>query len=93
VTAVSDAVLFTLIFGGLFVLRVVFATIFFALILPSGDRCPNCDHPTLRVASPVIDRVFPWFRRSWCLRCGWEGMLRHGTLTPERSRVDTLTPR
>ena len=47
----SDALLFTLIFAGLFVLRIILATIFFACILPAGDRCLMCDAPTIRVAS------------------------------------------
>jgi hypothetical protein len=88
----SDALLFTLIFAGLFVLRIVFATIFFLLILPAGDRCIMCDAPTIRVAS-AFDRVLPWFRRSWCLRCGWKGVLRRGTVTAESARSETLTRR
>jgi hypothetical protein len=88
----SDALLFTLIFGGLFVLRIILATIFFALILPADDHCPNCDSPTLRVAS-AFDRVLPWFRRSWCLRCGWHGVLRRGTVTTESARSESLTRR
>ena len=88
----SDALLFTLIFGGLFVLRIILATIFFALILPADDHCPNCDSPTLRLAS-AVDRVLPWFRRSWCLRCGWHGVLRRGTITRESARSESLTRR
>jgi hypothetical protein len=89
----SDAVLFTVVFGGLFVLRVVAATVVFALLLPRGDRCLNCDAVTLRVASPFMDRVFPWFRRSWCLACGWHGMLRRGPLTPQPEPRPAVTRR
>ena len=39
----SDAVLFVLVFGGLFVLRGVAATVVFLWILPDGIRCPQCD--------------------------------------------------
>jgi len=78
---VSDTALFALIFGGIFALRILIATIAFALILPRGDRCPNCDHPTLRVSSWLFDRVLPWFRKSWCITCGWHGLLRRGPLT------------
>ena len=46
-----DAVLCILIIGGFFVLRAVLATVFFFYLLPEGDRCPNCDAPTLRVQS------------------------------------------
>lgn len=88
----SDALLFTVIFAGLFVLRIILATIFFALILPAGDRCIMCDSPTIRVESK-FDRVLPYFRRSWCLKCGWRGVLRRGTVTTEPVRTETLTRR
>lgn len=88
----SDALLFTVIFAGLFVLRIILATIFFALILPAGDRCIMCDSPTIRVAS-VFDRVLPYFRRSWCLKCGWRGVLRRGAVTTESVRSESLTRR
>ena len=88
----SDVFLFSLIFGGLLVIRVVMATVFFALILPAGDRCLSCDAPTIRVASR-LDRVFPWFRRSWCLRCGWHGVLRRGAITEEPTLSETLSRR
>jgi hypothetical protein len=89
----SEALLFTLIFGGLFVLRIILATVFFALILPAGDRCPNCDAATIRVESVLFERLMPWFRRSWCLRCGWEGVLLRGTVTAEAVRPASLTRR
>lgn len=88
----SEALLFTLIFGGLFVLRIILATIFFAVLLPAGDHCINCDAPTIRVKS-ALDRVMPWFRKSWCLRCGWHGLLRRGTVTVEPTHSETLTRR
>ena len=88
----SYAVVFTLIFVGLFVLRIILATIFFALILPDDGRCPYCDANTLRVAS-AFDRVLPWFRRSWCLRCGWHGVLRRGTIASEVTHAETLSRR
>ncbi len=77
----SDVALFALIFGGIFVLRILIATIAFFFILPRGDRCPNCDHPTLRVSSVLFDRLLPVFRKSWCLTCGWHGLLRRGELS------------
>jgi hypothetical protein len=88
----SYAVLFTLIFVGLFVLRIILATIFFALLLPADDHCLNCDSPTIRIESSW-DRFLPWFRRSWCLRCGWHGVLRRGSVTVEATRSETLTRR
>lgn len=78
----SDATIFLGFFGLLFFLRIVAATIFFYFILPKGDRCPNCDTPTLRVQSKWWNRLVPFLRTSWCLGCGWEGLLRHGTVTP-----------
>lgn len=80
----SDTALFVLIFGGLFVLRIVAATIIFLVLLPRDGHCPNCDEPTTRVASLVCDRCLPWFRKSWCLRCGWEGIMRRSDKHAER---------
>ncbi|MFN8668227.1 MAG: hypothetical protein U0164_13710 [Gemmatimonadaceae bacterium] len=83
----SDAALFIAFFGGLMILRLLVATVAFLVILPPGDRCPNCDHPTLRVESLLYDHVLRWFRKSWCIECGWHGLLRRGPLsepTPER---------
>lgn len=81
----SDAVLFVLLFGGLFVLRFIIATVVFLYILPAGDRCPNCDAVTLWMQSRAWNAVMPWFRTSWCLACGWEGFLR-------RLPPDTVAP-
>jgi len=80
----SDAAIFVVVIGGIFILRITVATVAFLLILPSGDRCPICDHPTLRVSSVLFDRALPWFRKSWCLTCGWQGLLRRGTLSESR---------
>ena len=78
----SSVVLFCVIFVGFFILRLVAATVFFFLILPDGDHCPNCDAVTLRVASKGLNTLMPWFRTSWCFECGWHGLLRKGPLTP-----------
>ena len=77
----SDAMIFALIFGGLFVLRIIAATIVFFFILPRGDRCPMCDAETARVQTSVWARFLPSLRSSWCMQCGWEGMLRRGALS------------
>jgi hypothetical protein len=77
-----DAILGILVIGGFFVLRAILATVFFYYLLPEGDRCPNCDAPTLRVESPWWNRLLPKFRTSWCYQCGWHGLLRHGSITP-----------
>jgi hypothetical protein len=76
------AVLCILIIGGFFILRAVLATVFFYYLLPEGDRCPNCDAPTLRVQSRGWNIALPKFRTSWCYECGWHGLLRNGPLTP-----------
>lgn len=72
----SDAALFIALFGGLFVVRVIAATVVFLWILPDGDRCPCCDAETLRVESRGVLKVMPWFRSSWCYECNWHGMHR-----------------
>lgn len=72
----SDAALFILLFGGLFVLRFIAATVVFLWILPDGVRCPNCDAETLRVESRGVLKVMPWFRSSWCYECEWHGLHR-----------------
>jgi len=82
VDAVADALLFTTIFVGLFVLRIIAATMVFMWILPTGDRCPNCDAVTIRVHSKGWNLLMPWFRTRWCYECGWDGFMRPGPLTP-----------
>ncbi len=72
----SDAALFTLIFGGLLVLRIVAATVIFLLILPRGDRCPLCDAVTIRVRSPWFGSSLFRLAKRWCLTCGWDGYMR-----------------
>lgn len=86
----SDAAIFVLVFGGIFVLRIVAATLFFLCLLPEGDRCINCDAPTLRVQRAVWHRLVPKLRPSWCLECGWHGMLRSGPVTPPAAPAGTL---
>jgi hypothetical protein len=78
----SDAAIFISAFAGILVLRITGATLVFFWIVPRGDRCPNCDTATIRIQPTGFDRLMPWFRLSWCYACGWQGMLRHGELTP-----------
>ena len=72
----TEVVWFAVVFVGFFILRGIAATIMFYFLLPDSDRCPLCDEPTIRVAEPAWNRLLPWFRTSWCYRCGWEGLLR-----------------
>ena len=78
----SDAAIFLWVLGGLFVARIIAATIVLYFIIPRGDRCPNCDAVTLRTQRKIVNRLFPYIRTSWCMACGWEGWLRHGALSP-----------
>lgn len=73
-----EAVLGILIIGGFFVLRGVLATVFFFYLLPEGVNCPNCDAATLRIEGKRLRFLMPRFRKSWCIECGWHGLLREG---------------
>jgi hypothetical protein len=58
------------------------ATKTFIAMIPDGDKCPLCDGETLAIERSGWWRVLgPRFRRSWCLDCGWEGVLRR-TVVP-----------
>lgn len=72
----EEAVLAIAILGGFFILRGVLATIFFFYLLPEGINCPNCDAQTVRVQAKELNLLMPKFRTSWCLECGWHGLLR-----------------
>ena len=83
-----EATLAMVILGGFFILRGIAATWLFFYILPEGDRCPNCDSVTVRVQSKGWNSFFPKFRTSWCLDCGWHGLLREGPLTPVKPTAE-----
>jgi hypothetical protein len=78
----SELWIFSLIFGGFFVLRAIAATIVFYFILPQGDRCPHCDAVTLRLEARRINVLMPRLRSSWCYECDWHGYMREGRLSP-----------
>jgi hypothetical protein len=78
----EDVVWFAIVFGGFFILRAIAATWVFLYLLPSDNRCPECDELTIRVRSAWWNRLLPWFRTSWCYHCGWEGLLRHQRASP-----------
>lgn len=84
----SDAAWFVLVFGGLFVLRGIAATVVFLWILPDGVRCPQCDAETLRVEPGRVLRLLKSFRPSWCIACGWHGVHR---VTPPASSPPRAT--
>lgn len=83
----TEAVLAIVIIGGFFVLRGVLATIFFFYLLPEGLNCPNCDAITIRVESKKLNRMMPRFRTSWCLECGWHGLLRESDQAEVASKL------
>ena len=87
----SDAVLFVFVFGGLFILRGIAATVVFLWILPDGIQCPQCDADTMRVEPSWVMRWLTSFRSSWCLVCGWHGVHRISPATP-RPRSATTFP-
>ena len=77
----TDAWLFI---GGVLAMRACFfyiATRAFVLMIPDGDRCVICDSETLAIERQGWWRVLgPRFRRSWCIGCGWEGVLRRSEI-------------
>jgi hypothetical protein len=82
-----DGMLAMLILGGFFILRGILATVFFFYLLPEGINCPNCDAATVRVQSKKLNLLMPRFRTSWCLACGWHGMLRETGQPPVASKA------
>jgi len=83
----SDAALFVLVFGGLFVLRGIAATVVFLWILPDGIRCPQCDAETVAMEPGLALRYLRGFRSSWCMICRWHGV--HRVTKPAPSRRST----
>jgi hypothetical protein len=81
------------VLGGFFILRAIAATWVFFYLLPEGDRCTNCDAVTIRVESKGWNAMFPMFRTSWCLECGWHGLLRNGPLSPSKATDESLVRR
>jgi hypothetical protein len=73
----TDAWIFIGFFVAVRVIIVWFLTRLYILMIPDGDLCPLCDGYTLPIERVGGWRVLgPRFRRSWCLDCGWEGVLR-----------------
>jgi len=87
----SDGALFVLVFGGLFVLRGIAATVVFLLILPDGIRCPQCDAETVAMEPSLALRYLRGFRSSWCMICSWHGVHRVTKPTPARRGASVVT--
>jgi hypothetical protein len=81
----SEAAIFIGGFVVLFVTRLWIATAVMIWILPEADECPICNGHTVRVQSRGWNTLFPRLRTSWCIECGWEGLLRPST----RSTMDS----
>ncbi|WP_309671160.1 hypothetical protein [Gemmatimonas sp.] len=85
----TDAAIFIVFFVTIRCVFIWLATKAFVMMIPDGDACPMCDDETL-----AIERVGGWrvlgerFRRSWCIGCGWEGVLQRSDvwLSAERHR-------
>jgi hypothetical protein len=73
----TDAALFIAVFVAIRITVIYIATKAFVMMIPDGDQCLMCDGETLAIQRDGWWRVLgPRFRRSWCLSCGWEGLLR-----------------
>ena len=70
--------------GAVLLMRLCFfyiATKAFVMMIPDGNQCTICDGETLAIERDGWWRILgPRFRRSWCLECGWEGVLRRSTI-------------
>ncbi|WP_373057937.1 hypothetical protein [Gemmatimonas sp.] len=85
----ADAAIFIAVFVAIRFAFIWLATKAFVMMIPDGDTCTMCDSETL-----AVERVGWWrvlgerFRRSWCIECGWEGVLRRSDvwLSAERHR-------
>ena len=73
----ADAWTFIGVFIGIRIAFIWLATKAFIMMIPDGDCCPMCDGHTLPIQRDGWWKILgPRFRRSWCLDCGWEGVLR-----------------
>lgn len=85
----TDAWIFIVFFVTIRFAFIWLATKAFVAMIPDGDVCPMCDDETLAIERSGWWRVLgERFRRSWCLACGWEGVLRRSDiwLSGERHR-------
>jgi hypothetical protein len=77
----TDACIFIGVFVFIRVAVIWMCTKAFIAMIPDGDCCPICDSATLPIARDGWWKVLgPRFRRSWCLGCGWEGVLRRSEI-------------
>jgi hypothetical protein len=77
----GDAVTFIAVFVGIRIIVIYLATKLFFAMIPDGQQCPICDGATLPVERTGLWRLPGGrYRRSWCIDCGWEGLLRRTVL-------------
>ncbi len=85
----SDALLFIAIALSLKATMFWLLTSVFLGMITEGDRCPICDGETQAVERNGWWRIFgstSRSRRSWCVTCGWEGLLRRSDAWVARDR-------
>ncbi|MCU0646859.1 MAG: hypothetical protein MUF00_02580, partial [Gemmatimonadaceae bacterium] len=84
------------VFAGIRIAFIWLATEVFIGMIPDGEECPICGDQTLPVQRDGWWRILgPRFRRSYCLGCQWEGVLRRRQappVTPPPSRTVEPTP-
>jgi hypothetical protein len=77
----TDAWIFIGVILGIRVAFIYIATKAFIMMIPDGDSCVMCDSETLAIQRDGWWRMLgPRFRRSWCIGCGWEGVLRRSAV-------------
>ena len=73
----TDAAIFIAVFTGIRIAVIWMATEIFTAILPEGDACPVCNAETYALERQGVWRVLgARFRRSFCIGCGWDGVMR-----------------
>lgn len=83
----TDAAIFIAVISALQLAMFVLLTKVFCGMFPEGEQCPVCDEHTSAVERSGWWKLFARrFRRSWCLACGWEGVLRRSDAWMRESR-------
>jgi hypothetical protein len=85
----SDAIIFIVVIASLQLAMFWLLTTVFLGMITEGDRCPVCDGDTHAVERNGWWRVISFGernRRSWCVTCGWEGLLRRSDAWVARER-------
>lgn len=51
------------------------------LMLPNTRACPRCGTGLTTIHHPVLQMLVPIVKHTWCLQCGWSGVVRAGGLS------------